>query len=55
MRKKYYRIQPKVPKETFEAFQQLAAKKGLKVSRLARQLIDGFIESETLKNEKTPA
>jgi hypothetical protein len=53
MRRKYYRIQPRVDREKFEIFQQLAAKKGMNISALARQLIDNFIKSEL--NEKTPA
>lgn len=57
MRSKYYRIQPRVSRDKFEAFKQLAAKKRTNMSALARQVLDDFIKSETLslKNEKTPA
>lgn len=55
MRKRYYRIQPKVSRQQFEAFQQLAAKKGINMSALARQLIDDFIKSQTPSQMKTPA
>ncbi len=55
MRKKYYRIQPRVSREKFETFQQLAANKGMNISQLARQAIDHFIaESKIAPNEKTP-
>jgi exoribonuclease R len=56
MRRKYYRIQPRVSQEQFKSFQQLAANKGMNISQLARRVIDDFIQSETSAlKEKTPA
>ncbi|MEW5861441.1 MAG: hypothetical protein AB1861_29355 [Cyanobacteriota bacterium] len=52
MTKKYYRIQPRVTKEKFEIFQRLARKKGTDMSKLTRQLIDAFIDSELAPKPK---
>ncbi len=52
---KYFRIQPRVNRKTFEAFQNIANQKGTDMSKLARQLLEQYIESESNQNQKTPA
>jgi predicted DNA-binding protein len=53
-RKRVFRIQPRVPQETYTTFKKLAERKGTNPSNLARQIIDNFIKLEALSNEKTP-
>ena len=49
---KYFRIQPRVERSTFDAFQHLASSENTDMSKLARRLIKEYIFKH---KHKTPA
>jgi hypothetical protein len=53
METKYFRIQPRVKRSTFEAFQDMANAENTDMSKLARRLIEDYIKSK--HDQKTPA
>jgi CRISPR/Cas system-associated protein Csm6 len=53
MGNKYFRIQPRVPRSTFDAFQRIATSENTDMSKLARRLIENYIKAKC--DQKTPA
>ena len=53
MENKYFRIQPRVKRYTFDAFQRIANTEKTDMSKLARRLIEDYIKAKC--DQKTPA
>jgi hypothetical protein len=53
MKNKYFRIQPRVKRYTFDAFQRIANTEKTDMSKLARRLIEDYIKAKC--DQKTPA
>jgi CRISPR/Cas system-associated protein Csm6 len=53
METKYFRIQPRVPRSTFDAFKHIATSEDTDMSKLARRLIEDYIKSKC--DQKTSA